>query len=113
MDPRPKTLYAIITLVKFILPGRHAPVLITIAGALAFGLIGAVLYILYKGRDEWAQSVRELPTNVRELDNKKQSIIVHRMLAGGSARAAVALSNVFGPMYLDRYVIGAARRSTC
>jgi uncharacterized membrane protein len=104
----PKLYTPLITLVKFILPGRHAPVLITIAGALAFGLIGAVLYILYKGKDEWAQSVHELPTNVRELDNKSSQLVFIGCWLVVPLVLPLALSNVFGPMYLDRYVIGAA-----
>ncbi|HEY3343261.1 MAG TPA: glycosyltransferase family 39 protein, partial [Anaerolineae bacterium] len=105
-DPQ---LYApLLTLVKFVLPGRHAPALITIAGALAFGLIGALLYILYRSKDVWAQSVRELPAALRNLNSKSSELVLLACWLVLPLALPLALSKVFGPMYLDRYVIGAA-----
>ena len=104
----PKLYTPLITLVKFVLPGRHAPALITIAGALVFGMVGALLYIFYKGRDEWAQSVREFPATVREANSKSSEFVLIGCWLVIPLALPLALSNVFGPMYLDRYVIGAA-----
>lgn len=104
----PKLYMPLITLVKFVLPGRHAPALITIAGALVFGLVGVLLYVLYKGRAEWAQSAHEFPATLRELNDKSSELVLIGCWLVIPLALPLALSNVFGPMYLDRYVIGAA-----
>jgi uncharacterized membrane protein len=104
----PQLYTPLITLVKFVLPGRHAPALLTIGVALVFGLLGLLLYIRHTGLHEWAATARELPASWQEVGSQKQAWVLLGCWLVIPLVLPLALSYVFGPMYLDRYVIGAS-----
>ena len=100
--------YPLLTLIKFVFPGRHLPGLGYVVAAVACAALMIGLWVVLRGRNAWLQDVRELPGQVF-----KQAIANDRLLLLGIWLAApilspFLLSKVFGPMYLDRYTIGAS-----
>jgi uncharacterized membrane protein len=104
----PKLWTPLITLVKFVLPGRHAPTLPTLIVAGLFGLLGLGVYIGLRHRHAWLDSMRGVWRSFRSEMPEPSILFLLACWLVVPIASPLLLSKVFGPMYVDRYVIGAA-----
>jgi hypothetical protein len=106
--PDPHWWQPVLTFMKFVFPARHFPPRMFIVGALLFGATALALFILWKGKDTWLTSVRDLGPTLRAYLEKRDELLLVACWLVLPVLMPLVLSSVFGPMYLDRYVIGAS-----
>lgn len=97
-----------LTLYKFVLPGRHLPVLLTVLVAAGLAAVGLLRVVRAQGLEGWAASARRLVRGLSRLPQRVDPIWLLVLWLGVPILIPLMLSYVFGPMYAHRYVISAA-----
>ena len=96
------------TIYKYLLPARELPHLLTVATAAAFFAASTWLFARRAGEKRWRAAVQALPTEARRLvaGDGGTLLLVGLWLLFPIA-VPLALSMVFGPMFVERYTIAA------
>lgn len=98
----------LITVLKYVFPGRHYPSWVTLVAAMAFFVIGTLLSGIRKGKGQWLASVGGLATAVLDFSNRAHELLLVGCWLLCPTVLPLVLSKVLEPMYIHKYTISAA-----
>jgi mannosyltransferase len=110
--PPPTLQLPLRTLYWYVLPLRHERSWTTIgvnfAAAMAFFVIGILLFAIRRGKAQWLASVRGLSTDVQDLSSRADELLLVSCWLLCPIILPLLLSKLLGPMYAHSYTIGAS-----
>ncbi len=106
--PDPSVFAPLLTLRNFIGSGLDYPSWKTVLVGAGFFVLATATYILWKGKTEWMAGLRDLLTGFGVIIGKRNELLLLAIWLVIPVLVPLALSRVFGPMYHDRYMIGAS-----
>jgi 4-amino-4-deoxy-L-arabinose transferase-like glycosyltransferase len=105
--PDPPLWLPLLTVLKYVFPGRHYPSWITLVAGAALFVSGTVLFAICR-RKQWLASVKGLVISVQDLSNKENELLLVGCWLLCPIGLPLILSKVFNPMYVHKYTISAA-----
>jgi hypothetical protein len=105
--PEPSLLSPLITIRNFIGAGTEYPGWKTISVGIAFFTVGTMAYVKWKGEDKWLTTVKEI-TIRRWLTGNESEILLVLCWLLLPILLPLILSEIFGPVYYHRYMIGSS-----
>ena len=106
--PDPSLLAPLITLRNFIGAGLDYPSWKTVITGGGFFVAATATYIYWRGKDEWMTSLRDFSAGFKGMISKRNEFLLLVIWISIPLLLPLVLSKIFGPMYHDRYMIGAS-----
>jgi mannosyltransferase len=106
--PEPSVWAPLITLRNFIGAGLDYPSWNTVITGIGFFVVATIAYILWKGKDKWLASLRDLLPEFENMISKENELLLLVIWIVIPILLPLVLSKIFGPMYHDRYMISAS-----
>lgn len=106
--PDPPLWLPLITVGRYVFPGRHYPGWGTLIAGMAFGLIGTLFFATRQGKRQWLASVSGLVSATRDLLNRSNELLLVACWLLCPILIPFVLSKIVGPMYTKKYTISAS-----
>jgi len=106
--PEPSVWAPLLTLRNFIGAGLDYPSWKTLITGIAFFVIVTITYIIWKGKDRWLASLRDFLSGFENVTSKRNELLLLLLWITIPILLPLILSEIFGPIYHDRYMISAS-----